>query len=567
MAWRARTVSAVQRGLPGVGVLRKYRRSWLRADLVAGLTVGAMLIPQSMGYAELAGVPPHFGFYAVIGALVVYALVGSSRHLGVGPEPGTAVLAASGVGAIAGADGERYLVLIAALALVVGALCVVGWALRLGYLASVLSKPVLVGYISGVGVTLLSSQIAGFTGLKITADSFVPRVRQFLSQLNQVNRWTMALALGTLAVMLLLKRGYPAVPAALVGVVGATLVTAVGSLEGRGIALIGAIPSGIPTPAVPSVSTHDLVALLPVAVGIALVGFTDNVLTARAISIGRDYRVDPNQELLALGLVNVTSGLSQGFPISSSASRTAVPASLGSRTQLVSLIASGFVVIALLAGRPLLSEIPRAALAAVIVMAAITIIDFGGFVMLWRVSREESLIAAAAALGVVVLGVLPGIILAVGISLIGAIARISRPHDAVLRFAPGAEGWVDVDQYPEAHPSPGLVVFRFDAPLFFMNADRFADRVEASVSDRGLDVRWLIVDAEGIGALDASAIEMLSELLSRLRQDGLEVIGIARANDRVVDRLLRAGLVEPNGPLKNFATITAAARAFHERRL
>ncbi len=565
MNWRSVAASAVRGLLPGVGVLRRYERSWLRPDVVAGLTVGAMLIPQSMGYAELAGVPPHYGFYAVIGALVVYAVVGTSRHLGVGPEPGTAVLAASGVGAIAGSDGARYLALMAALALVVGALCVLGAILRLGYLASVLSKPVLVGYITGVGLTLLSSQIAGFTGLRIAADSFFPRFGQLLQNLDDVHIWTFGLAVGTLAIMLVLRRLRPTAPAALIGVATATAISAAASLPGRGVALIGAIPSGFASPGFPSVTARDLVQLLPVAAGIALVGFTDNVLTARAIAVGRGYRVDPNQELLALGLINTTSGLSQGFPISSSASRSAVPASLGSRTQLVSLLASGFVVISLLAGRAVLSEIPRAALAAVIVVAAITIIDFEGFVTLWRVSSEEGLLAVGTALGVVVLGVLPGIIIAVVVSLLGAIARISRPHDAELGFAQDHEGWVDLDQYTDARPIEGLVVFRFDAPLFFMNAERFADRVGLLVQGEANAKQWLIIDAEGIGALDASAIDMLGELLARLLSTGLTVIGIARANDLVIERLERAGLLEPDGRLRNFATITAAVRAFNER--
>ena len=524
-----------------------------------------MLIPQSMGYAELAGVPPHYGFYAVIGALIVYALVGTSRHLGVGPEPGTAVLAASGVGAIAGADGSRYLTLMAALALVVGALCVVGAILRLGYLASVLSKPVLVGYITGVGLTLLSSQIAGFTGLKIPADSFIPRVAELLRHLGRVHLWTFGLAIGTLAVMLGLRRYVPTAPAALIGVAIATAISKAASLPGRGIAVIGSIPSGFPSPGLPSVTTSDLVQLLPVAAGIALVGFTDNVLTARAIATGRGYRVDPNKELLALGLINTTSGLSQGFPISSSASRTAVPASLGSRTQLVSLLASAFVVVSLLAGRALLSAIPRAALAAVIVLAAISIIDVNGFRTLWRVSREECLLAAGTALGVVVLGVLPGITIAVVASLLGAIARISRPHDAELGFAPGLEGWVDVDQYADARTVDGLVVFRFDAPLFFMNADRFVDRIGLVVEHGPNATQWLIIDAEGIGTLDVSAIDMLGELLARMTSEGLVVIGVARANDRVIERLARAGLLEPEGRLRSYATINAAVNAFHQR--
>ena len=305
--------------LPGLGVLRAYQRSWLRPDVLAGLTVGAMLIPQSMGYAALAGLAPQYGFYAVIGALVVYAFFGTSRHLGVGPEPGTALLAASGVAAIAGGDGARYVTLMAALAMVVAAVCLVAWALRLGYLASMLSKPVLVGYITGVGLTLVSSQLSGLTAVPIDADDFFPRLWQFATRLDEVNGPTATLGVAALAVMLLLKWRLPSAPSALIGVVLATAVAAMLSLEQHGVAMVGSIPAGLPTPSLPDVSLHDLALLLPVAAGIALVGFTDNVLTARAIASRKGYRIEPNQELLALGLTNLTSGLSQGFPLSSSA--------------------------------------------------------------------------------------------------------------------------------------------------------------------------------------------------------------------------------------------------------
>ena len=404
--------------------------------MLAGLTVGAMLIPQSMGYAALAGLAPQYGFYAVIGALVVYAFFGTSRHLGVGPEPGTALLAASGVAAIAGGDGARYVTLMAALAMVVAAVCLVAWALRLGYLASMLSKPVLVGYITGVGLTLVSSQLSGLTAVPIDADDFFPRLWQFATRLDEVNGPTATLGVAALAVMLLLKWRLPSAPSALIGVVLATAVAAMLSLEQHGVAMVGSIPAGLPTPSLPDVSLHDLALLLPVAAGIALVGFTDNVLTARAIASRKGYRIEPNQELLALGLTNLTSGLSQGFPLSSSASRTAVPASLGSRTQLVSLVAAAFVVASLLFARPLLAEIPRTALAAVILMAAATIIDVSGFVSLWRVSRAECVLAVVATTGVVVLGVLYGIVIAVALSIAVALANIARPHDAVLGDMP-----------------------------------------------------------------------------------------------------------------------------------
>jgi len=551
--------------LPGLTVLRSYEHAWLRPDLLAGLTVGAMLIPQSMGYAELAGLAPQYGFYAVIGALVIYALVGTSRHLGVGPEPGTALLAASGVAAIANGDGNRYIALMAALALVVAALCLAAWALRLGYLASMLSKPVLVGYITGVGLTLVSSQLAGLTGVPIDADAFFPRLGQFFIHLGDIHWPTAALGGVTLVLMLALRRRFPTAPSALIGVVLATAAVAVLSLEDRGVVLVGSIPAGLPTPGFPDVSMHDLALLLPVAAGIALVGFTDNVLTARAIASRKGYRIEPNQELLALGLTNLSAGLSQGFPVSSSASRTAVPASLGSRTQLVSLIAAAFVVASLLLARPLLAQIPRTALAAVILVAAITIIDVPGFVSLWRISRAECLLAVVAVAGVVVLGVLYGIVIAIALSIAVALANMARPPDAVLGDMPDSEGWVDVDAYPAALTVPGLVVFRFDAPLFFVNAERFSDRVRQVLIDSPGDEEWFVMDCEGIGSLDASAIEMLVDLFPRLHASGVQVVAVARANDRVMDRLRRANLLEPTGPARLYPTINSAVRAFHSR--
>lgn len=555
--------SGVANLLPGLGVLRHYQRGWLRPDLVGGLTVGAMLVPQSMAYAELAGLAPEYGFYAVVGALVVYALVGTSRHLGVGPEPGTAILAATGVGAIAAGDPERYVALMAGLALVVAAICVVAAVARLGFVASVLSKPVLVGYITGVGLTLLSSQIAGFTGVPIEGDRFFPRFRKLAGSLDEVHLGTTAVGAATLALILVLRRRAPTAPGALIGVVAATVVVAAFGLGDRGVALVGDIPTGLPVPGLPDVSLSDVGRLLPVAGGIALVGYSDNVLTARSIAARHGYRIDANQELLALGLTNLTAGLSQGFPVSSSASRTAVPASLGTRTQLVSLVASASVVATVLVLAPALGEIPRAALAAVIVSAAIAILDVPGYRALWRVSREEAVLAAVAALGVIVFDVLVGVLVAVSLSIVVAFYRIARPHDAVLGDYPGLDGWVGVDRYPEAVTERGLVVYRFDAPLFFVNADRFRARVDAALEDSPDEEEWLVLDFEGIGALDATALDTLADLVEQVDVD---VVAVARANDDVLDRLARGGLIEPAGRVRVYPTINGAVRAYRHRR-
>lgn len=551
--------------LPGVAMFRVYRIGWLRTDVIAGLTVGAMLIPQSMAYAELAGLPPQSGFYAVIGALIVYALVGSSRHLGVGPEPGTAILAATGVGGLAEGDPERYAELMAGLALVIAAICVVAWLARLGFLASVLSRPVLVGYITGVGLTLLSSQIATFTGVTIPSDAFFPRMRDLVTHIDHVDGPTVVLAAATLTGILALKWFAPRVPGALVAVVATTIIVAAFELKGHGILVVGEIPRGLPTPRIPEIPVADVGRLLPIAAGVALVGYSDNMLTSRAIASSRGYRIDANQELLALGLTNVSSGLSHGLPVSSSASRTAVPAALGSTTQLVSLVASAFVVVTLVAARSLLAEIPRAALAAVIVSAALAIIDVAGYRTLWTVSREEFVLAVVAALGVLVFDVLIGVLFAVSLSVVVALFHIARPHDAILGDYPGREGWVDAEAYPEAITEPGLVVYRFDAPLVFINAERFRERIEHALSDNPGVEQWVVLDFEGVGALDATGISMIEELLGSLGEHSVEVVAIARANDQVLGRLERAHVIEPRGSVRVFPTINSAVRAYRER--
>ena len=554
----------VVRRLPGLERLRQYQRGWLPVDLLAGLTVGAMLVPQGMAYAELADMPPVTGFYAALLALIAYAFVGSSRHLGVGPEPGTAILAATGVGAIAAGDPERYLALMAALALIVGAICLLAAVARLGFIANVLSKPVLVGYITGVGLTLLSSQYAKFTGVPIDSDDFFSRTRDLLTGLGEIDGLTVVVATSTLVLIQVLRWKVPAIPGALLGVVLATVVAVAFSLETDGLVLVGDVPQGLPSFGLPDVGRGDLVDLLPVAAGIALVGYSDNVLTGRAIGARMGYRVDPNQELAALGVTNLCAGFSQGFPISSSASRTAVPASLGSKSQLVGIVAAIVVIATLLFLSPVLAEIPQAALAAVIIAAAFAIIDVTGFRELWSVSRAEFALAATSALAVMVFDVLTGVLVAVGLSLLVALGRIATPHDAILGAGQDLDGWVDAESHPGARTLPGLLVYRFDAPLFFANANRYRERLELLVEENPGEEEWLVLDFEGVGEADTTAVDMLVELLDEHTREG-RVIGIARANDRVLRRLARAGLLEPDGPAIVFPTINAAVRAFQQR--
>jgi sulfate permease, SulP family len=508
--------------------------------------------------------PPVAGFYAALLALVAYALVGSSRHLGVGPEPGTAILAATGVGAIAAGDPARYMALMAALALTVGGICVLAAVARLGFVANVLSKPVLVGYITGVGLTLLSSQYAKFTGIAIDSDGFFGRTRDLVSGLGGIDGLTISVGTATLLLILVLRWRLPAIPGALLGVVLATVVAAVLGLDADGLRLVGEVPQGLPSFGLPDVGVGDVIDLLPVAAGIALVGYSDNVLTGRAIGARMGYRIDPNQELAALGISNLCAGVSQGFPISSSASRTAVPASLGSKSQLVGIIAAIVVVATLLFLSPVLAEIPEPALAAVIIAAAVAIIDVTGLRGLWSVSRTEFALAATSAVAVMVFDVLIGVLVAVGLSVLVALGRIASPHDAILGAGQDLDGWVDAEAHPGARTLPGLLVYRFDAPLFFANADRYRERLELLVEENPGEEEWLVLDFEGVGEADTTALDMLADLLDEQQRAG-RVVVIARANDRVVRRLERAGLVQPAGTAVVFPTINAAVRAFEHR--
>jgi high affinity sulfate transporter 1 len=530
---------------------------------VAGLTVGAMLVPQGMAYAELAGLPPSAGFAAVLLPLVVYALLGSSRHLGVGPEPGTALLAATGVGLVAGGDPARYVVLMVALTWLVAVVCVVGWVLRLGFVAELLSKPVLVGYISGVGLSLLASQLGKATGVKLVSDGFFPRLWEIGGRLREVHATTALASGATLALLLALRRWAPKLPGALIGVVTATSASMAIDLPALGVRTIAAFPAELPTLAWPAFSYRDAVTLLPAAVGIALVGYTDNVLTARAFAAKHGYRVYPNQELLALGAINLASAASGGFPISSGASRTAVPSSLGSHSQVVGLVAGASLVAALLGGAEVLANIPEPALAAVILSAAIAIVDVTGFRRLYRISKAELAVAAFGALSVMVFDVLTGVLCAVTASVLLAFGRMALPHDAILAHARDLDGWVDADEHG-LDPTEGLLVYRFDAPLFFANATRFRERLASMAEKNPGREEWIVLDFEGVGEVDATALEMLEELTTDLVQRGI-VVAVARANAAVTERLELASLSAPGGALRLFPTINGAVRAFAVR--
>lgn len=546
-------MTSAARSLPAILRSGDYSSSWLRPDTIAGLTVAAMLVPQAMAYAELGGLPPSAGFRAALVALPLYALLGTSRHLGIGPEPGTAVLAALTVAPLAAGDPDRYLALMAALAGVVGAFALLAGVLRLGFIAELLSKPVLIGYITGVGLTLLSSQLASLLGADVTSGDFFPRFGELLTGLDTIDPVTSAVGIATLTIILLLRRFGPTAPGALIGLTLATVAVSVFDLD---VPTVGQIDAALPQASVPDVGASDLVNLLGPAAGLLLIAYTDNILTARSIATKEGYAIDANRELVALGAVNAAGAFGGGFPMSSSASRSIVPATLGSKTQLSSLVSFVAVIAVLIVGRSLLAEIPRAALAAVIVAAAFAVIDIAGFKALWGISRRETALAAITCIAIVTVDLLFGVLVALVLSGLVMLHRVARPHDAILGQGTGLDGWIDVRDR-RAMTEPGLLVYRFDAPLFFANADEYAKRLADAFERNPSEETHVILDFEGIGSLDSTAAERLEQVHEQLTMDGL-TIAIARANTEVLEMIERSGLREVIGSENVHPTINAA---------
>ncbi len=527
---------------------------------IAGLTVAAYLVPQVMAYADIAGLPAVAGLWAALPALALYILFGSSRQMSVGPESTTALLTAATIAPLGVHDPARYAALCAGLAVLVGAICLVAWLVRLGFVADMLSRPVLVGYMAGIAVIMIAGQLHRTTGVTVDGSSVSRQVASFLGNLDEVHWPTLLLSLGVLAFLFVAQSRFPRLPGPLLAVATAAAVVAVFHLEDHGVSVVGAVPSGLPAPSVPDVSWADLGGLLLPAVGIAIVGYTDNVLTARAFAYRGRYDVDANQELLALGVANIGAGLFRGFPISSSGSRTALGDAAGSRSQLYSLVVLAGVVFVLLVGGPLLSTFPEAALGAIIIYAATRLVDVEEFKRIARFRRSEFVLALAALSAVLVMNILYGVLFAVVVSVVDLLRRVAHPHDAILGRVPGLAGMHDVDDYPMAQTIPGLVVYRYDAPLFFANADDFKRRAMAAV-DSAAEPKWLVLNVEASVEVDISGLDAVESLRRELAGRGI-VLALARVKQDLLDDLQAYGLADSIGQARLFPTLPTAVAGY-----
>ncbi|CUR57098.1 putative sulfate transporter [metagenome] len=530
----------------------------LRGDVAAGVTVAAYLVPQVLAYAGLARVPPAAGLWSAFVALAVYFLLGSSPQLSVGPESTTALMTGAALVAIT-VPGKSPQDTAALLALAVGAVCLLAWAGGLGFLADLLSKPVLVGYMAGIAGLMVLSQAGRGTAADVPDGDPLAQAWWVAQHPSAIHWPTLAVCLGTLAVLLVGDRLWPTGPVPLLGMLAATVAVAVAGLSQDGVAVVGALPFALPDVGLPDLSSLGSWALLTTALAIAVVGFTDNVIDARAFAARRGDRIDAQRELLALGASNVAAGLVHGFPVSSSGSRTAIVDAVGGRSRWAGLSTLAAALVLVVALRPVLARFPDGALAAVVVYAGLRLVDVGEFVRIARYRRTELVIALATSLGVLVLGVLEGVLVAVSLSLVDVFRRVARPHDAVEGLVPDVAGMHDVDDYDDAAPVPGLLVYRYDAPLFFANAENFLARVRESVA--AYDPEWVLLNAEAIGEVDLTGADALETLRAELAAKGI-VLALARLKQDPRDALQPSGVLDRIGEDHIFPTLPTALEAF-----
>ena len=541
--------------------MRGYRRSWLRGDLLAGVTVAAYLVPQVMAYARVAGLRPAAGLWAAVPALVIYAAIGSSRSLSFGPEATTALMTATAIGPLAGGNPARYAALAATLALLAGVMAAAAGILRLGFLADLLSRPVLVGYMAGVALIMIAGQLGPATGVAVHGEAFAAQIASFTRHVGDIRLATVAITVAVLLFLFLLRARWPRAPGPLLAVLLAAAAVAGLGLQRHGVQVAGTVPAGLPAPAIPSLQPDRLGQLALPAFSVFIVAFSDDVLTARAFA-RRGEQISANRELLALGTGNAAVSLVHGFPVSSSATRTAIGTAAGGRTQLTSLTAAGAVLVVLYAARPLLAAFPLAALAALVIYAATGLIDLPALRRLLTFRRGELIIAVSACLGVLALGILDGVLVAIGVSVAELLLRVARPHDAILGLVPGLAGMHDVDDYPHARTIPGLVVYRYDAPLFFANAQDFRRRALAAARRDGT-ARWFVLNVEANVEVDFTALEALDQLRDELAQDGT-IFALARVKQDLLVRLKAFGLTTKIQPGLLFPTLPTAVTAYQD---
>jgi len=552
--------------VPGLRVVSSYQRKWLAKDVVAGVVLTTLLVPQGMAYAELAGLPPITGLYTSIMCLLGYAVFGPSRILVLGPDSSLGPMIAATILPLIAANGdpERAVALASMLAIMVAAIMIVGAVAKLGFIADLISKPTMIGYMNGLALTIVVGQLPKLLGFKVEADGFLGEVTGFVKGLANGEAVAAAAAVGIagIVVILVLQRWLPKVPAVLIMVVAAIAATSIFSLADHGVSLVGVLPKGFPPLTIPHIGRSDLGPLFAGALGIALVSLADTISTASAFAARTGQEIDGNGEMIGIGAANLAAGLFQGFPVSTSGSRTAVAERSGARTQLTGVTGAVLIIVMIVLVPGLFRNLPQPALAAVVITASLSLADIPGTARLWRQRKTEFLLSIAAFLGVALLGVLPGIAVAVALSILNVFRRAWWPYDTALGRVEGLEGYHDVHMHPEAQHLPGLVIYRFDAPLFFANAKTFRDEVRR-LARADPPPTWILIAAEPVTDVDTTASDVLEDLDEALNAAGISLV-FAELKDPVRRKIERYGLTRTIDPHHFFPTVEAAITAFRD---
>jgi high affinity sulfate transporter 1 len=553
--------------MPGVQVVASYRRQWLAKDVVAGVVLTTLLVPQGMAYAELAGLPPITGLYTSILCLLGYAVFGPSRILVLGPDSSLGPMIAATILPLiaAGGDPERAVALASMLAIMVAAIMILAAVAKLGFIADLISKPTMIGYMNGLALTILIGQLPKLFGFKVDADGLIGEIVGFAEGLAKGEAIPAAAAVGIagIALILVLQRWLPKVPAVLIMVVAAIAATTVFSLADHGVSLVGVLPKGFPPLTIPHVRLADLGPLFAGAAGIALVSLADTISTASAFAARTGQEVRGNGEMIGIGAANLAAGLFQGFPVSTSGSRTAVAERSGAKTQLTGVTGAALIILMIVFVPGLFRNLPQPALAAVVITASLSLADIPATARLWRQRKAEFLLSIAAFLGVALLGVLPGIGIAVALSILNVFRRAWWPYDTVLGRVEGLGGYHDTHTHPDAQRLPGLVIYRFDAPLFFANAKTFRNEIRR-LAKTDPPPAWIVIAAEPVTDVDTTASDVLEDLDEALNADGISLV-FAELKDPVRRKIERYGLTRTIDPQHFFPTVEAAVTAFREQ--
>jgi len=554
-----------RRWLPGLSTLREYHAAWLRNDIVAGLVLTTMLVPVGIAYAVASGLPGIYGLYATIVPLLAYALFGPSRILVLGPDSALVTVILAVVVPLSGGDPHRAVAIAGMMAIVSGTVCILAGLARLGFITELLSKPIRYGYMNGIALTVIITQLPKLFGFSGEGEGPLRRIWAFAQAVlaGETNWAALAVGAGTLAVILLLK-GSKRIPGILVAIVGATAVVAALDLATRfDVSVLGPTPQGLPAFAIPWITYADIVPIVIGGCAVALISFADTSVLSRTFAARTGTRVDPNQEAVGLGAANLAAGFFQGFPVSSSSSRTPVAEAAGAKTQLTGVVGALAVALLIVLAPDVLRYLPDSALAAVVIASALGLFEFADLRRIYRIQQWEFWLSMACFVGVAVLGAIPGIGLAIAVAIVEFLWDGWRPHSAVLGRAEGVKGYHDITRYKDARRIPGLVLFRWDAPLFFANAELFQARVLDAMATSPTPVRWLVVAAAPVTSVDVTSADMLAELDHSLHDAGIELC-FAEMKDPVKDKLKRFGLFARLGEGAFFPTMGAAVNRYLE---